>query len=159
MSTLSVLTFTIQSHCIVYLLYIKMIRRFRCGKGHEWKATPGSPVCFSCPMCSSKKISGRRRSKNTSKKELREKLVDYADIRRGKFDQHSMHKKIALIYEPLFPSIILLHDFPLFVIQRVGKITSPLQRVTNYKSTVSITCEKDHKWEAIVGNLLFLQTW
>jgi hypothetical protein len=25
--------------------------QFRCSKGHKWKAVPGSPVCFHCPVC------------------------------------------------------------------------------------------------------------
>ena len=25
--------------------------QFRCSKGHTWKAVPGSPVCFHCPVC------------------------------------------------------------------------------------------------------------
>ena len=25
--------------------------QFRCSRGHVWKAVPGSPVCFHCPIC------------------------------------------------------------------------------------------------------------
>lgn len=40
---------------------------FRCSRGHEWKAVPGSPVCFQCPQCKPSNGSrGRTRSTSAS---------------------------------------------------------------------------------------------
>jgi len=55
--------------------------RFRCKKGHEWKASPGSPVCLHCPICkTNRKVSGIKRDR---KQELFKRLNDYLCERNG----------------------------------------------------------------------------
>ena len=57
--------------------------KFKCSKGHEWKASPGSPVCMHCPLCDSKQISGKKRDRQTSRSKIKEELKLYIESREG----------------------------------------------------------------------------
>ena len=57
--------------------------KFKCSRGHEWKASPGSPVCMHCPICDSKRISGRKRDIQLSRSKLSSELKLYIDSKGG----------------------------------------------------------------------------
>ena len=62
--------------------------QFRCGKGHEWKAVPGSPVCFDCPTCvqkrGTKKIYGIREEPSEKSKRLLALIKQHAENKGGR---------------------------------------------------------------------------
>jgi len=61
--------------------------KFRCSKGHEWKASPGSPVCFYCPICKGpRKIYGKKDKtvgNSVRMQELLSKIQLYAISNKG----------------------------------------------------------------------------
>ena len=75
--------------------------KFRCSRGHEWKAAPGSPVCMHCPICNSKRISGRKRDSSLSRSKLRKELSMYVSSKGGQLisrpkeiTSHNTHVKV-----------------------------------------------------------------
>ena len=75
--------------------------KFRCSRGHEWKAAPGSPVCMHCPICDSKRISGKKRDSDFAKSKIRKELKIYISSRGGQLiskpmevTSHNTHVKI-----------------------------------------------------------------
>ncbi|CAM9257574.1 unnamed protein product [Chrysoparadoxa australica] len=62
-------------------------QKFRCKRGHTWKAVSGSPVCYFCPICASSATAGLRaggRPTGAYAKDGLEKLTEAAVLQGGK---------------------------------------------------------------------------
>lgn len=58
--------------------------QFRCSRGHVWKAVPGSPVCFHCPVCKApRKVYSRRRKPSPTRDQLLQSLQDFVTESKG----------------------------------------------------------------------------
>jgi hypothetical protein len=58
--------------------------QFKCSRGHIWKAVPGSPVCFHCPICkTARKVFSRRRRPPLTRDQLVQSLDDLVTGAKG----------------------------------------------------------------------------
>jgi hypothetical protein len=106
---------------------------FRCRRGHEWKAVPGSPVCFHCPVCDPNQggtlpirgyTTGCGPDSNLTADSWREEVLRLTQTR----------------------SLVL-----------GGECLST--EVISWKSKLSFRCGQGHEWEAVPGNILYGGSW
>eukprot|EP01041_Mallomonas_annulata_P004116 gene4116-8182_t len=67
--------------------------RFRCTKGHEWKASPGTPVCFHCPICKQpRKVYGTKEIRIKSAHDLVMSIESHCKERGGDSNTSSIQR-------------------------------------------------------------------
>jgi hypothetical protein len=105
--------------------------RFKCAKGHEWKAMPGSFVSSDCPVCSSDKN-------------------PLMTARRGRERQRRVTYK-GSVWRQLVACVL----------QRGGSLVNPLppKKKLIWSSHVEVECGAGHTWEASCSNLVNYGTW
>lgn len=67
--------------------------KFRCSKGHQWKAVPGSPVCFHCPICKAPRQAKGLLSKLYKKERLETRIHNFIQSRSGQLIAYDLNNK------------------------------------------------------------------